>query len=71
MIKPVIGWWSAGITSAVACKIAIDLYGKDNVKLFYFQINSAHSDNERFKKDCEDWYGIPIETRRSVKYDTI
>jgi NH3-dependent NAD+ synthetase len=23
-------WWSGGITSAVACKLAIDMFGKDN-----------------------------------------
>jgi len=51
----IIAWWSAGITSAVACKMALEMY--ENVELYYIEINSAHSDNERFRKDCEKWYG--------------
>jgi len=42
----VIGWFSCGITSSVACKIAIELY--NNVELFYIETGSAHPDNERF-----------------------
>lgn len=63
-----VGWFSCGVTSAVACKLALDKYGSDNVKLFYMVIDSAHDDNERFIKDCEDWYGVKIERRRSEKY---
>ena len=29
----IICWWSGGVTSAVACKLAIDLYGKDQCKV--------------------------------------
>jgi hypothetical protein len=66
--KKIIGWFSCGITSAVACKLAVDKYGKDNVILIYFVIDSAHEDNERFIKQCEDWIGVKIERRRSSKY---
>lgn len=62
----VVSWWSAGITSAVACKAALELY--DNVELFYIDIDSAHPDNERFKADCERWYGKKIHTLKSNKY---
>jgi len=62
----VVAWWSAGITSAVACKMALELY--DNVKLFYIKIDSAHPDNDRFKKDCEKWYGCKIKNLQSDKY---
>lgn len=64
-----IGWFSCGITSAVACKIALDQYGKDMVKLYYIAIDSAHQDNDRFIKDCEDWYGVSIEVVKSNKYN--
>lgn len=63
-----VAWWSAGVTSAVACKLALDAYGKDNVDIIYFKINSAHPDNDRFKKECEEWYGKEIITRQSSKY---
>lgn len=62
----IVGWWSAGVTSAVACKMALDLY--KNVKLYYIHIDTAHPDNERFKSDCERWYGCKIETIKSKEY---
>jgi hypothetical protein len=64
----IIAWWSAGVTSAVATKLAIDEYGKDNVLPIYFEIDSAHPDNVRFKTECEEWYGRPIEVSRSPKH---
>lgn len=64
----IIGWFSCGVTSAIACKLAIDEYGKDNVRLFYIEIDSAHKDNERFILDCEKWMGVKIERRRCIKY---
>lgn len=60
-------WWSAGITSAVACYYAIQMYGKENVKIFYIETGSAHEDNARFKKECEQWYGMEITTVRNSK----
>jgi hypothetical protein len=62
-----IGWFSAGITSAVACKLALKQY--DDVQLFYIQIDSAHIDNKRFIEDCEKWYGQKINIIKSEKYN--
>jgi len=67
--KKIIAWFSCGITSAVACKLAIDEYGADNVDIVYIGIASAHKDNARFINDCEKWYGKKIETVRSKKYE--
>lgn len=61
-MKKVIAWWSGGITSAVACKLAIDLFGKDRVRIIFIDTKNEDDDTYRFKKDCEAWYGIPIET---------
>jgi len=61
----IISWWSAGVTSAVATKLAMEKYGKDNVVPIYFAIDSAHDDNARFKAECEEWYGKEIITERS------
>jgi|TARA_Y100000310_G_C20704425_1_gene834164 hypothetical protein len=66
--KKIIGWVSCGITSAVACKQAIMKYGKDKIELYYMKIDSAHPDNDRFLKDLEKWYDLPITTIRSDKY---
>ena len=61
----IIAWWSAGVTSAVATKLAIDEYGAENVVPIYFAIDSAHPDNARFKQQCEEWYGREIITERA------
>lgn len=65
----IIGWFSCGATSAVACKIALSLY--DNVELYYIETGSSHPDNVRFIKDCEKWYGKPIHIIRSQKYNNV
>lgn len=64
----VISWWSGGLTSAVACRLAMEKY--PNVRLVYIHIGSHHADTLRFKADCEKWYGREIETWQSKKYDT-
>lgn len=65
----IICWFSCGVTSAVACKIAVDKYGADNCLLIYIEIDSAHKDNERFISDCEKWIGTKVIKRRSNKYN--
>ena len=62
----VLCWFSAGITSAVACKKAIEKYGK--VEIYYIGIRTAHTDNDRFISDCEKWFGQKINTISSRKY---
>ena len=64
-----IAWFSCGATSAVACKLALQMY--DDVRIFYIETNSGHPDNERFIKDCERWYGQPIERRQTTKYKDV
>lgn len=67
-MKKYLGWFSCGSTSAVACKLALDIYGKDNVDIWYIETGASHPDNERFLKDCENWYGVKINIARSNKY---
>lgn len=64
----IIAWWSAGVTSAVATKLAVEEFGAKNVEPIYFHIDTAHQDNERFKKECEEWYGCKINTWTNEKY---
>jgi len=61
----IIAWWSAGFTSAAATKLAIEEFGVDNLEPIYFAIDSAHPYNERFKKQCEEWYGREIRVERA------
>jgi hypothetical protein len=65
----VVSWWSGGLTSAVACRLAIEKY--KNVKLVYIETGSHHEDTLRFKKDCEKWYGQEIEIIQNKKYDDV
>jgi len=53
-----IAWFSCGITSAVAVKLALQKFKE--VEIYYFVIDSAHWDNERFIRDCEKWYNKKI-----------
>ena len=66
-VADIICWWSAGVTSAVATKLAIAEFG-DRCRPIYFAIDSAHSDNDRFKRQCEEWYGMEIEVARSNRF---
>lgn len=62
----VICWWSGGITSAVACKKAIEIYGKKNCDVIMIDTKNEDDDTYRFKKDCEKWYGIKIKVLTAI-----
>jgi len=49
----IVCWFSAGAASAVALKMAKDKYGM--VLPVYCDTGSEHPDNERFKRDVEQW----------------
>ena len=69
----IICWWSGGITSSVACKMAIELFGKENCRSIFIDTGNEDKDTYRFKDDCEKWFGIPIETITGLgeKFPTI
>jgi hypothetical protein len=62
-MKTTIAWWSGGLTSAVACRLALEKY--ERVRIVYIHIDAHHPDTLRFKADCEAWYGQEIETWQS------
>lgn len=70
--KKVISWWSGGITSAVACKLALDFF--DDVSIVFMDTKNEDEDTYRFKADCEKWYGQKIDTISRIardKYNSI
>jgi len=73
MKNDIICWWSGGVTSAVACKLAIDIYGIDRCKIIMIDTKNEDDDTYRFKLDCEKWYGkeIDIITYIGDKYESI
>ena len=58
----VVSWFSCGAASAVATKLA----SPDVVA--YCETGSEDPDNDRFMRDCEQWFGVRIERLRSQKY---
>lgn len=54
----VISWFSAGISSALATKIALETY--PDLEIIYQHINEQHADTMRFIKDCEKWFNKEI-----------
>lgn len=70
-IKPVICWWSGGVTSAVACKLALDHF--IYCRIIFIDTYNEDDDTYRFKDDCEKWYQQGIETISAIpeKYESI
>jgi hypothetical protein len=62
----VIGWFSCGDASAVAC--ALTLKAHHDAVLARIHIPNEHADNDRFADDCAKWYGRPIEKLQSTEY---
>ncbi len=66
-MNKIIAWWSGGVTSAVACKLCVDLYGIENVRFISIDTKNEDEDTLRFMLDCEKWYGKKIESISSTK----
>lgn len=68
-IDRVVIWFSAGVTSAVAAKIAVNKYGdKLPVHLVNCDTGSEDEDNFRFMQDVGAWLGLEPEIIRNEKY---
>lgn len=68
-IKRVVIWFSAGVTSAIAAKLACDKYrGVLPVHLVNTDTGSEDDDNYRFMRDVSVWLDIPLEIIRNEKY---
>jgi hypothetical protein len=63
----VIGWWSGGVASAVACKLALDQWG-DRVDLVFCDTGWEHPDTFEFMWDFENMFDVEIKSIRSLKY---
>lgn len=68
-MKRIICWFSCGAASAVATKLAIAKYGKENITIARCLIYEEHPDNDRFASDCSKWFGMPILNLINNRYD--
>lgn len=60
--KKIVVWFSCGAASAVAAKLTIEKYGKENeVIICNTPIAEEDIDNRRFLKDVEAWIGQKVE----------
>lgn len=66
---PIIAWFSCGVTSAIATKLALSQW--NNVRVIFIETGQEHPDSMRFLHDCEQWYSHPIEIYRSEKYISV
>ena len=65
----IIGWFSCGATSAIACYLAMQHYS--NVALYYIETGSAHPDNKRFIAEFESQMKCKIQILQSEKYSSV
>jgi hypothetical protein len=63
----IVSWFSCGCNSAVATKLALDLYPGE-VTVARCIVDNEHQDNERFHADCARWFGQPILRLASTEY---
>ena len=62
-------WFSCGAASAVAAKKTIEKYGEThNILIVNNPVVNEHEDNNRFLKDCEEWFGQKIIKAINSKY---
>ena len=67
--KRVLVWYSGGAASAVALKMALEKFG--TVEPVYCNTRSEHPDNERFRRDVENWLGVRILEISSDNYHDV
>jgi len=63
----VISWWSGGVASAIACKLALERWG-DQVELVFCDTAIEHPDTFRFMDDYKRVMGVEITVIKSADY---
>jgi hypothetical protein len=67
--KRIVVWFSCGAASAVAAKLTVEKYGKDNeVIICNTPIKEEDEDNRRFLNDVENWIGQKIQIVTASKW---
>lgn len=63
-------WFSCGAASAVAAKLTVQQYGRNEVRVINCPVAEEHEDNLRFLRDVQEWIGVRIETASNQKFPT-
>lgn len=67
-MNKIVVWFSCGAASAVAAKLTIEKYGKENVSIVNIPIKEEHEDNYRFAIDVQKWLGKEVEFVTNSRY---
>ena len=59
-------WFSCGAASAVATKLT--LKDTPDAIVAYCETGAEHPDNERFLRECEEWFGKEVTRIKSEQY---
>ena len=65
-MKTTIAWFSGGVTSTVATKLALQRF--KNVSIYFCETNAHHIDNERFISQCEKWFNQKVNILNNKNY---
>lgn len=68
-MEKIVSWFSAGVTSAVATKLALEKF--KNIDIIFFETGAHHPDTERFLQDCEKWYQQDIQIVQNPEYGSL
>lgn len=66
----VICWFSCGVTSAVAARLALSEFKNSEVLIYFIETGQEHPDSMRFLHDCERWFDHEIKIVRSSHYSS-
>lgn len=65
-----IRWFSEGAASAVSTMFDIAEHGRNAGPTVTCSTGAEDDDNRRFRTDCEQWFGGPVEVIHSEKYSS-
>jgi 3'-phosphoadenosine 5'-phosphosulfate sulfotransferase (PAPS reductase)/FAD synthetase len=55
----------------VATKLTLTEHPDRDVVICYTDTGAEHPDNERFLRECEEWFGRPIQRLKNERYDSV
>src|SRR6185312_11273589 len=65
----IVSWFSCGTASAVNTKLVIAKYAvTHDIAIVRCVVPEEHPDNDRFARDCEPWFGLPVLSVSSDEY---
>lgn len=67
----IIGWWSGGGTSAVACALMLEMGNPEEIEIVMIDTFNEDPDTYRFKEDCEKLYNKKIHVISTQDFEVL